>query len=252
MTLQPWRFFSLVFILSVPFYLLGTAGARLTGLTLLPASALMAIVPMMAASTLIFHRRGAGGLSTWCREMLRSSRGGRPVWYLIAFLSIPVVSILEFAVLRLSGSAVPVPQIAFGEALFLFAAFFVGAIGEEVGWQGYAYPALRQRRQILASALVLGSVWALWHVVPFVQLGRSSDWILWHSLSAVALRVIIVWLFENSGGSMLVAVLFHTMINVSWSLFPVSGSFYDPLVMFVILGIPSILIAIIWLSKVAR
>ena len=193
MTLQPLRFFFLVFLLSVPFYLLGMAGARLIGLALLPASALMAIVPMIAASTLIFHRRGAGGLSTWCREMLRSSRRGLPVWYLTACLFIPVVSILEFAVLRLSGSALPVPQIGFGEALFLFAAFFVGAVGEEVGWQGYAYPALRQRRRVLASALVLGSVWALWHVVPFVQLGRSSNWILWHSLSAVALRIIIVW-----------------------------------------------------------
>ena len=249
MTLQPWRYFFLVFLLSVPFYLLGTAGTRLTGLTLLPASALMAIVPTMAALMLIFHRRGAGGLSKWYREMLRSNRNSRPVWYLAAFLFIPVVSILEFAVLRLSGSAVPVPQIAFGEALFLFAAFFVGAVSEEVGWQGYAYPALRQRRRVLASALVLGSVWALWHVVPFVQMGRSSDWILWHSLSAVALRIIIVWLFENSGGSMLVAVLFHAMINVSWALFPVSGSFYDPFVMFVILGIPSILIAIIWQSR---
>lgn len=49
---------------------------------------------------------------------------------------------------------------------------------------------------------------------------------------------------------MLVAVLFHTMINVSWALFPVSGSFYDPLVTFVILGIPSVAIAILWQSRV--
>lgn len=48
---------------------------------------------------------------------------------------------------------------------------------------------------------------------------------------------------------MLVAVLFHTMINVSWALFPISGSFYDPLMTFVILGIPRILIAIFWQSS---
>ena len=53
MTLQPLRFFFLVFLLSVPFYLLGMAGARLIGLALLPASALMAIVPMIWSSPAI-------------------------------------------------------------------------------------------------------------------------------------------------------------------------------------------------------
>lgn len=68
-----------------------------------------------------------------------------------------------------------------------------------------------------------------------MQLGRSFEWIFWHSLSAVALRIVIVWLFENSGRGVLVAVLFHAMINVSWALFPNSGSYYDPAVTFAIL-----------------
>lgn len=252
MTEQIWRFFLLVFVLSVPFYVLGTTSARLTGLPLLPASALMTFVPMVAAMMIIFCRRGAGGILTWGRGMLRSNRRNDAHWYFIALAFIPVVCLVEFAVLRLSGSAVPVPQIAFSQALFLFVAFFVGAVGEEVGWQGYAYPALRKHKGVFASALVLGSVWALWHILPFVQLGRSADWILWHSLSAVALRVIIVWLFENTGGSMLVAVLFHTMINVSWALFPVSGSFYDPLVTLVILSSSSLLIATLWHPRVRQ
>ena len=246
MTGQPWRFFLLVFVLSVPFYLLGTTGARLTGLPLLPTSALMAFVPMASGTILVFSQRGASGTLTWCRDMLTSSWRLNVRWYLVAVLFIPVVCLVEFVVLRLSNSSVPVPQIAFGEALFMFAAYFVAAVGEEVGWQGYAYPALRKHTGVLASALVLGFIWALWHVLPFVQLGRSTDWIVWHSLSAVALRIIIVWLFENTGGSILVAVLFHTMINVSWALFPVSGSFYNPLVTLAILAIPSLSIATSW------
>ena len=246
MTGQAWRFFLLVFVLSVPFYLLGMTGARLTGLPHLPTSALMAFVPMASGTILVFSRRGASGTLAWCRDMLTSSWRGNVRWYLGAVLFIPVVCLVEFVVLRVSGSIVPVPQIAFGEALFMFAAYFVAAVGEEVGWQGHAYPALRKHTGVLASALVLGSIWALWHIVPFVQLGRSTDWIVWHSLSAVALRIIIVWLFENTGGSILVAVLFHTMINVSWALFPVSGSSYDPLVTLAILAIPNLLIATSW------
>ena len=249
---SPWRFFLLVFMLSIPFYLLGATGARLSSLPLLPTSALMAFIPMVGASIAVFCQRGTSGTMAWCREMINSRRHGRAVWYLTALLLMPVVCIAEFAVLRLTGSTMPVPQFALGEAVFLFAAFFIAAIGEEVGWQGYAYPALRKRMGILESAIVLGFVWSLWHVIPFVQLGRSTDWILWHSLSAVALRIIIVWLFENTGGSMIVAVLFHAMINLSWALFPVAGSYYDPLVTFIILAIASGLIAIRWKLKVQR
>lgn len=81
--------------------------------------------------------------------------------------------------------------------------------------------------------------------VPFAQLGRTPEWIFWHSLSAVALRIIIVWLFESTGMSILVAVVFHTMVNLSWALFPVSGSYYDPLIAFVILSVAvSLILAI--------
>ena len=247
---SPWRFFLFVFVLSIPFYVLGATGARLTSLPQLPASALMAFVPMVGASILVFCQRGTSGTVAWYRDMRNSHWHGHAVWYLTALLIMPSVCIAEFAILRLTGSTVPIPQFAFGEAMFMFAAFVIAAIGEEVGWQGYAYPALRTTMGVLTSALVLGFVWALWHVIPFVQLGRSTDWILWHSLSAVALRIIIVWLFENTGGSMIVAVLFHAMINLSWALFPVAGSYYDPLVTFIILAIASGLIAIRWKQKV--
>lgn len=154
--------------------------------------------------------------------------------------------IVEFGIMRLTGSEVPFPQIAFGEVLFFFAAFFIGAIGEEAGWQGYAYPALRSRRSAITSAVILGLIWALWHVIPFIQLGRSGEWIMWHFLSAVAMRIIIVWLFECSGSSILVAVLFHMMINVSWALFPISGSHYDPFITFVLLAVSAGLIVWLW------
>jgi uncharacterized protein len=242
----PWLFFLLIILLSVPFYLLGAAGARLLSLPLLPASALMTFVPLVAAMALSFREGGTRNCAALARRLLVFDARRDAIWFLTALAFMPVVATIAFAVLRLTGSAVPVPQIPPGEALFLFAAFFVGAIGEELGWQGYAYPALRTRMGILASATLLGTIWALWHLLPFVQLGRSTEWIVWHSLSAVALRIIIVWLFEKTGGNILVAVLFHTMVNVSWALFPIAGSFYDPLLSFAILTLAGGLIVSLW------
>lgn len=232
---SPAIFLVLVLVLSIPFYLLGVEGGRLPGLTILPASALMTFVPMIAALILICRQDGRAGDLALLRRAFDFGRPGNAGWFMVALLFMPAVCVLEFLVLRVTGTGPPVPDIRLDQASFFFLTFFIAAIGEELGWQGYLYPALRTHQSALAAALVIGVLWALWHVIPFAQLGRSLDWIVWHSLSAVALRVIIVWLFENTAGSVLVAVLFHTMINVSWALFPIAGSFYDPFITFLIL-----------------
>lgn len=246
MTAPAATFFLLVFALSVPFYLLGAIGGRLPGLPILPVSALMTFVPIAAAMILIYRQHGSAGIAASFRRAVDSIRPKDSGWYLVALLFPPAVCALEFGILRFTGTAVPFPQIALSDVAFLFLAFFVGAVGEEFGWQGYAYPALKTRLNALTAALVIGVIWALWHVIPFSELGRSTSWILWHSLCAVALRVIIVWLFQNAGKSVFVAVLFHTMINVSWALFPVSGSYYDPFVAFEILLFAAALIVFAW------
>lgn len=243
-------FFALVLVFSLPFYALGATGGRLAGLSNLPSSALMTFVPMTVALILVYRQQGFASFRALIKRAVDPRGLRHPGWLLTALLFMPIVCLLEFSVLRLAGNAVPQPDIVPSNAVFLFVAFFIGAIGEELGWQGYAYPALRRRLGVLQSATVLGAGWALWHVIPFVQLGRTPEWILWHSLSAVALRIIIVWLFESTGMSILVTVVFHTMINLSWALFPVAGSFYDPFVTFIIVGSASLLVAIFWTPKV--
>lgn len=240
------HYFALVLVFSLPFYALGATGDRLAGLSILPSSALMTFVPMTVALILVYRQRGIASVMELLKRVLELRGLRHPGWLLTALLFMPIVCLLEFGVLRFTGNAVPLPDIVPSYAVFLFVALFIGAIGEELGWQGYAYPALRRRLGVLQSATVLGAVWALWHVIPFAQLGRTPEWILWHSLSAVALRIIIVWLFENTGMSILVAVVFHTMINLSWTLFPIAGSYYDPFVSFVILSLAVGLIIALW------
>jgi uncharacterized protein len=244
------QFFILVFVLSVPFYILGATGAKLPGLPFLPASALMGFVPAIAALIIVHRQRGSEGAVAFLKSTFLYERNRGAGWILVAFLFMPVVRVLEFGVLRLTGSGVPNPQIEPIQAIFYFIAFFTAAIGEELGWQGYAYPGLRTSQTVLGSALILGIVWALWHLIPFVEMGRSTSWIFWHLLGTVLLRFIIVWLFENTGQSIFIAVMFHTMINLSLALFPVAGSFYDPFVTFLISTFAVIAIFVCWRPKV--
>ncbi len=248
----PTVFFLLVLALSIPFYLVGITGLRMPGLSILPVSALMAFVPMIAALIMVYRQHGLHGINVLSKHVFQFNRHNGAAWIPVALLFIPIVCTLEFLILRVIGIPIPLPQITPSETTFFSIAFFVGAIGEEIGWQGYAYPALRKNYNALTAALILGVIWALWHVIPFLQLGRSFHWIIWHSLSAIALRIIIVWLYENTRHSVYIAVLFHTMINVSWALFPISGSYYDPFVTFLILAFAVGLIVFIYGARTLK
>jgi membrane protease YdiL (CAAX protease family) len=242
-----WFFFLLVILISIPFYVLGAAGGRLPIATFLPMSALMAFIPMIAALILIYRESGARGARQLLARALDYRRIKRIGWVIAALLLMPIVFLLEYGVLRIEGRAPPDAQFfPIAEIVAFSLMFFIGAIGEELGWQGYAYAGLKSGRSALAAALILGAIWALWHVIPFIEMGRSVGWIIWQCLGAIALRVIIVWLFENAGQSVFVAVLFHITINMPWGVLTTFGSYFDPFVLFVILAFVAVTVVVLW------
>lgn len=245
------RFFGLVLILSLPFYALGVAGHALPFAPALPISALMAIVPMIAALGLIIRQSGSAATGT----LFKSALALRPIpiawWALLSLGIMPVAFALTGGIIWLSGTATPAPHLLPLSAILpAFALFFLGAVAEEIGWQGYAYPRLALRYSPLRAALIIGVVWALWHIIPFALMGRGATWIMWHSLGMILMRIIIVWLFVNTGQSILIAVLFHMMSNSVWGIFTNFDPWYDPLFMCVVLLIA--VAAIVWISKYGR
>lgn len=76
----------------------------------------------------------------------------------------------------------PAPRITLVSALALFLIFFIGALGEELGWSGYALDPMQQRWGALAASVILGLVWATWHIAGLAQTQRSLEWIAWWSL----------------------------------------------------------------------
>ena len=83
---------------------------------------------------------------------------------------------------------VPAPQLSVVPTLLMFLAFFAGALGEELGWSGYAIDPMQRRCNALQAGVLLGLVPALWHIVPLVQAHRPVAWMAWWSLYAVAAR----------------------------------------------------------------
>lgn len=98
----------------------------------------------------------------------------------------------------------------------------------------------------LAASTMLGLVWAALHYIPLLQVGRSAAWIAWGSLGTVAMRVVMVWLYNNTGRSVFAVTLFHAMSNLAWQLFPVQGSYFDPRIHGLIFAVIAAAVAIIW------
>jgi membrane protease YdiL (CAAX protease family) len=230
-----WRFYALLFTLSVPFWLLGFVVGRLPIPINLPIAALMAALPAAIALWLSWKAGGRARVAGLLWRITDFARVRNSVWIVVAALLMPAALVAAYWLQALAGEALPAFDVSpstLGAFLLLFVA---GGIGEELGWQGFVYPLMRGRWSSLTSSLMLGSLWAMWHLVPFLQAGRDGEWIVWQSLTMLPLRIITVWLFVNAGESVAVVILFHAMCNVAQFSFPVYGSHYEPLVAFMVL-----------------
>jgi membrane protease YdiL (CAAX protease family) len=106
-----------------------------------------------------------------------------------------------------------------GGPLLLSLILGVLVLGEELGWRGYALPRLQARYGSLAASLILGALWAAWHLINATIPGMGA---YWHSFAAFALFVIpqtilFTWLANRTRGSVLLAWLFHAAINTAGS-----------------------------------
>jgi membrane protease YdiL (CAAX protease family) len=220
-------FVVLLFALSIPFWLLGSVFETelLPGL---PISSLAAFTPGIAAVLMVYGSDRLPGVGSLLRRSIDADRIGDKRWYLVFVLFNPAVAIMAYGLLRASDIAVPRPSISLLASGALFVAFFVAALGEEIGWTGYSTEPLLHRWGVVRTGLFLGLVWAVFHFVLLAQAGRPLKWMAWWSLGTVSFRAVMVWLYRQAGDSVFAAALFHALINLCWQLFPVDGSFYDP------------------------
>lgn len=243
----PLVFIVLLFGLSAPFLLFGAGGRQL--LPGLPASAVMVVCPALAALILSWRERGSRGAAALLARAFDGARIRHWAWYAPLLLIPPLIAVAAFAVLRLFGTPVPYPQFGLAEILLLSALFFVSAIGEELGWSGYAIDPLQVRLGPLPASLLLGAAWAAWHVPALLQAHRGLEWIAWWTLGTVAARVIMVRLYNQTGRSVFGMALFHASSNLAWQMFPIHGSFFDPRVNGVITALVALVLVLIWGAK---
>jgi len=157
----------------------------------------------------------------------------RGPWWAASLLLHPALIACAFAADVTMGGSLPAasPRATTVPGLLslLFFVFWFGPLPEEIGWRGFALDRLQDRTTALRASLVLGSVWAAWHVPLFfvpgsfqagLGLGSLRSWIF--LLSMVPLSVLMTWVYNHTERSTLSAVLIHYSGNVCGALLPKS------------------------------
>jgi membrane protease YdiL (CAAX protease family) len=194
-------FFVLAYALSWTPWVFDAAGISL-GTRFFPGG------PLVAALLVIAVTDGGPGFRRLGSRLVRWRVGW--IWYVVA-LGLPVVMVAATGVV-MAWLGAPAPDLAgivWADVALVLAVRLVNptdsALGEEPGFRGYALPHLQNRMSPLNAAGVLGVLAAGWHL-PLVLQGNLA----WIGLpSTVLITYLYVWLFNRSGGSLLMAVLFH-------------------------------------------
>jgi uncharacterized protein len=245
------NFFALVFVLSVPFWILGVIAPDTTKILpiKLPISALMAFCPLIAAAILVYKKQKKQGVKQLLKQSFDFKKIKNKKWYIPVVFLMPFIALLSYCYVKMTGGILPEPQISALTVLLFFVLYFIGAVGEELGWSGYIIDPLQNRYGALKASLMLGIIWALWHIIPWSQAHQTTTWIVWQCIATIFLRIIMVWIYNNAGKSVFAMVLFHTMINISPYLIPNYGSHYNPFIFAVLLFITVLIVTFLWGTK---
>jgi hypothetical protein len=199
-------FFALTFVLSWlfwPFMLLNPDSSPLV-----PFGPLLAAVAVAAL---------AGGRRQ-VLELLRQLTHWRvhAIWYVIA-LGTPLVLIgLAGAITITAGAPAPGPE-AFADwaalPFTLLSTMVIVGLFEEVGWRGFALPRLQRTHSALWSALVIGGIWVAWHLPELVSDPTGQRPALPFLVALLGQSVILAWLYNSTGGSLPIVIIFHAGFN---------------------------------------
>ncbi|MFI5079705.1 MAG: CPBP family intramembrane glutamic endopeptidase [Streptosporangiales bacterium] len=178
--------------------------------------------PAIAAVVVTAWTMGRPGV----RDLLaRLTRWRVPLrWWLVAVSPVAFLG-LALAAMAAAGQALPgvgdygrfsgIPAMGLVGVLLLI---FAGALGEETGWRGYALPQLQRRFSPLASSLILAVLWFGWHLPQFFVIATYRDFgpvgYLGMFLGLACGAVVLTWLYNRSGGSILLVAVWHGLYNV--------------------------------------
>jgi membrane protease YdiL (CAAX protease family) len=215
------------------------------------------LAPMISAFIIILKREGKSGFKEFLKTAFQIKFGW---WWIPVIFLIPFLGLLAHLIsLVIFGPTYPISSLLFQPfqilALLLFQLLIAGGL-EEFGWRGYALPRLEKYINSLFSSIVIGFVWGFWHLPLFFALGNPHNEYMPFVLflaTDVILSVIMTWMMNNTNKSLIPALIIHSWMNVSFTLFfaePAQvGNIIPWILGLIIMGIFTVLITVIYGPK---
>ena len=146
-------------------------------------------------------------------------------WYVFALAYVATIKLtVAFLYRALAGAWPPFGDVSWYVMLAatLGSTLLGGQVGEELGWRGYALPRLAMRFGLGGASLLLGVLWAGWHLPLFFILGCDTvgQSFPLYVLQVTALSVAIAWLYLKTQGSLLLTMLLHAAVNNTKDIVP--------------------------------
>jgi membrane protease YdiL (CAAX protease family) len=115
---------------------------------------------------------------------------------------------------------------------------FSGPIGEEMGWRGFALPRLQEKYNALVSSLILGVIWTFWHLPFFYLTGATQVGIPMpiYLFLVLTITLYLTWLYNNTRGSLVIAILAHFTYNLSSTLIAGAVSLMPAMIFYMTAG----------------
>jgi membrane protease YdiL (CAAX protease family) len=106
--------------------------------------------------------------------------------------------------------------------IFITSLFFDGGgLMEEIGWRGFALPRLQIQFTPLKSSIILGVMWSLWHIPVKLVFSPWTYFLSFYfifTLMCILYSIVITYFYNRLGGSILIGVAFHGLMNDSTGL----------------------------------
>ena len=167
-------------------------------------------VPSLLAIFLTWKKERLPGLRILGQRIIQFRLGWR--WYVFTFLIVSVGTAGQLTINKLLGNTFN--RYLFGAQLGSFLPLLIiGPLSEEIGWRGYALERLQTRWNALTSSLIVGLVWALWHLPLFMMVGTSYHEsgvpFISFLIILMASSILYTWLYNNTQQSLWSAILLH-------------------------------------------
>ncbi|HWC17544.1 MAG TPA: CPBP family intramembrane glutamic endopeptidase [Terriglobales bacterium] len=177
--------------------------------------------PALMALWFRWKEEGSTGIRELLSRMLKWQVARR--WYAVAVTYMVVVKLTAALIHRLIAGSWP----RFGtEPWYILAIAIVVSTpvqsGEELGWRGYALPRLAERMGFAWASVVVGVIWAAWHLPIFFIRGADKygqSFPVW-AAAVTAVSVAIAYVYAKTGGSLLLTMLMHASINNTSDIVP--------------------------------